>query len=144
MQNVSVPARQVVARADLADHALEYAAQGSPGERPIVFIHGWPDSWRSFQPVMDWLPPESFSVSVSLRGFGGSTETDDGYSMPELAEDVARLLDQLTIDHAVVVAHSMGTMVAQCLAATRPDLVAGLVLIGGFARLDESLAAQVW
>ncbi|MBS3940117.1 MAG: alpha/beta hydrolase [Actinobacteria bacterium] len=56
-----------------------------------------------------------------------------------LADQVAGLLDTLIDRPAWLFAHSMGAMVAQHLAATRPDLVAGMVLSASTARADDRL-----
>ena len=109
-----------------------------------MFVHGWPDSWRSFQPVLDALPPTVGAISVSLRGFGGSDAPADGYTPDDFAADVHELVDHLGVTSAVFVGHSMGTLVVQRLAASHPDMVAGLVLIGGLSRLPDEVFEEVW
>ena len=54
------------------------------------------------------------------------------------------LVDHLGVTSAVFVGHSMGTLVVQRLAASRPDMVAGLVLIGGLRRLPDEVFDDVW
>ena len=66
-------------------HRLRYATR--QGRRPdtVVFVHGWPDSWRSFEPVMNALPSTIGAISVSLRGFGRSDARPDGYTPDDFA-----------------------------------------------------------
>jgi len=64
-----------------------------------------------------------------------------GTSTRDLAGDLVAVLEQRLTAPAVLVAHSLGGMVAQHLAADRPDLVAGLVLSATMARSDERLRA---
>ena len=123
---------------------LEYTTTGDVGDGAVVFIHGWPDSWRSFEPVMSELPADLPAVSVSLRGFGASEAADGRFGLADLAADVVELLDVIGVRRAVVVGHSMGTLVAQRVAAARPAVVAGVVLIGGFSRIEQGLADEVW
>ena len=124
---------------------LRYATRGSRASTTVVFIHGWPDSWRSFEPVMAALPAHVSAVSVSLRGFGGSiAPTGSRFRPDDFADDVRDLVRALDITSAVVVGHSMGSLVAQRLAARHPGLVAGLVLIGGLTRLPDAVFAEVW
>jgi 3-oxoadipate enol-lactonase len=59
---------------------------------------------------------------------------DTGIGTRDLAADVAALLDEVADAPVAVVGHSMGGMVAQWLAATRPDLVRHLVLTATLAR----------
>ena len=125
-------------------HQLRYATRGPDVPFAVVFVHGWPDSWRSFEPVLDALPPTTSALSVSLRGFGGSDAPPDGYTPDDFAADVRELVAHLDITSAVFVGHSMGTLVAQRLAASHPEVVAGLVLIGGLNQLPDDVFDDVW
>jgi len=123
---------------------LRYATRRADLPISVVFVHGWPDSWRSFQPVLDALAPTIGAISVSLRGFGGSDAPADGYTPDDFAADVAELVDHLGVRSAVFVGHSMGTLVVQRLAASHPEVVAGLVLIGGLRTLPDEVFEEVW
>ena len=125
-------------------HRLRYATRQADGPITVVFVHGWPDSWRSFEPVMNALPPTIGAVSVSLRGFGGSDAPTDGYTPDDFAADIHELTQHLDVTSAVFVGHSMGTLVVQRLAASHPQTVAGLVLLGGLNRLPDDVFADVW
>ena len=125
-------------------HRLRYARRGADAPVTVVFVHGWPDSWRSFQPVLDALPPTIGAISVSLRGFGGSdappTATHPTTSPPTSTTSSSTS----DVTSAVFVGHSMGTLVVQRLAASHPEIVAGLVLIGGLNRLPDDVFDDVW
>jgi pimeloyl-ACP methyl ester carboxylesterase len=112
-------------------------------DRHVVFIHGWPDSWRSFEPVMAALPHHMPATAFSMPGFGGS----DPIAVPARPSDLARAVveccDALGIADAVFVGHSLGTLVAQRLAERRPDLVSGLVLIGAMAEVPSELVEEL-
>jgi len=125
-------------------HRLRYAIRGAEGPIAVVFVHGWPDSWRSFEPVLDALAPTTSAVSVSLRGFGGSDAPPDGYTPDDFAADVHELVEHLDVTSALFVGHSMGTLVVQRLAASHPQNVAGLVLIGGLIQLPDDVFEDVW
>ena len=125
-------------------HRLRYATREADGPITVVFVHGWPDSWRSFEPVLNALPSTVAAISVSLRGFGGSDAPPAGYTPDDFAGDVHDLAEHLDITSAVFVGHSMGSLVVQRLAASHPEMVAGLVLIGGLNRLPDDVFAEVW
>ena len=125
-------------------HQQRYATRSANAPDTVVFVHGWPDSWRSFEPVLDALPRTVGAISVSLRGFGGSNATAAGYTPDDFAADVGELVNHLGVTSAVFVGHSMGTLVVQRLAATHPEVVAGLVLIGGFNELPGAVFDEVW
>jgi pimeloyl-ACP methyl ester carboxylesterase len=121
---------------------LLYGARG-PTPATVVFIHGWPDSWRSFEPVMDALPVDTGAISVSLPGFGGSDPGSHGFTPDDFVVATRELLERLEITSAVFVGHSMGSLVVQRLVAQQPTLAAGMALIGGFNRLPDDAFAEV-
>ena len=107
---------------------LSYADQGAAADPALVLLPGPTDSWRSYQPVLDRLPRELRTVSVSQRGHGDSDKPDDGYRVEDFAADVAPLLDACGIERAVLAGHSGSCLVARRVAIDHPDRVAGLVL----------------
>jgi len=122
---------------------LPRVEHGHPGGTPVVLLHGLSDSWRSFEPVLPYLPPAIHAIAVSLRGHGTAPRPPGGYGVIQLAGDVIGLLDELGLARAVVVGHSMGSIVAARLALDEPERVAGLVLMGAkptFRALDALYA----
>ena len=109
---------------------VHYAEQGDPAGEPIVFVHGWPDSWFSYSRILPLLPPAYRAFSIDQRGFGDSERPAAGYSIDQFAADVVAFLDAVGVGSATLVGHSMGSFVARRVAETRPERVAGLVLIG--------------
>lgn len=114
---------------------LPYRECGDPSGHPLVLLHGYTDSGRSFEGVLPHLPESIRAIVPTLRGHGDSGLPVAGYSVGDFAGDVLELLDALGIDTAVVAGHSMGSMIARRLAVDRPDRLAGLVLIGTFAAI---------
>jgi pimeloyl-ACP methyl ester carboxylesterase len=109
---------------------VHYAEQGDPAGEPIVFVHGWPDSWFSFSRILPLLPPAYRAFSIDQRGFGDSERPAAGYSIDQFAVDVVAFLDAVGVGRATLVGHSMGSFVARRAAETRPERVRRLVLIG--------------
>lgn len=118
----------------MTDISLPYVEQGDASGVPVLFIHGGTDSWRSFEPVLPHLPDDIRAVAVSLRGHGDAPKPESGYSIEHLAGDVIALMEELDLGPAVLVGHSMGTMVAQRIAIAAPERVLGLVLAGAFGQ----------
>ena len=113
---------------------LSYAIQGNTDGKPIVFLHGWPDSWFSFSRVLPLLAPRLHAFVPDQRGFGDSERPDSGYRIDDFATDVIAFLDAVSLERATLVGHSFGSFVARHVAITHPERVARLVLIGtGFS-----------
>lgn len=112
------------------DHGVVLScwSQGGTGAGTIVLLPGPTDSWRSYQPILDRVPPHVSVVAVSLRGHGDSSKPPSGYRIEDLAADVVPLLDELGIARAVLVGHSGSGLVARRVAVQAPERVAGLVL----------------
>lgn len=72
---------------------------------------------------------EFVTIAFDNRGAGQSDKPDVEYTIKMMAEDAAELLRALKIERAHVLGHSMGGYIAQELALSYPDLVAGLVLV---------------
>ena len=109
---------------------VHYAEQGDARGAPVVFLHGWPDSWFTFSRVLPSLPSTWRAIAVDQRGFGNSDHPESGYTFQELAADAVALLDALDIERAAFVGHSFGSFVARRVAIAYPERVARLVLIG--------------
>jgi non-heme chloroperoxidase len=113
---------------------VHYAEHGDARGMPILFLHGWPDSWFTFSRVLPSLPKTLRAIAIDQRGFGGSDHPDSGYTFQELAADAVAVLDALDIERAAIVGHSYGSFVAREVAISDPQRVASLVLIGtGYA-----------
>lgn len=115
-----------LARASNAGVGIAYEVVGSGP--PVLLIQGLGYGGRGFGPAVDLLA-ESFTVALfDNRGFGGSDVPPGPYSVAQLAGDAAAVLDAAGLERAHVVGASLGGMVAQELALTRPERVDGLVL----------------
>jgi non-heme chloroperoxidase len=116
---------------------LAYVEQGPSAGLPIIFLHGVTDSWRSFEPVLRLLPIDVHAIAISLRGHGDSVRPDAGYTYADMAGDLRTFMDRRGIGSAILVGHSMGSMVAQRFAVDCPERLAGLVLMGSFATIYQ-------
>lgn len=113
----------------IEDRQGDGTGAGKFTDTPLLLVHAWTESRGSFDRLRPLLA-EGLVVAPDLRGHGESDKTDSGYSLGEVADDLAALLDALALPNAVVIGSSSGGYVGQQLAVSHPERVAALVLIG--------------
>jgi pimeloyl-ACP methyl ester carboxylesterase len=106
--------------------AYEDAGHGKPA---IVLVHGIACNRAFMAPQARFLTASHRVVAVDLRGHGDSDAPRQRYTIGGLADDIAWMCERLGVGQVVVVGHSLGGLVALELAAARPDLARGGVLI---------------
>jgi pimeloyl-ACP methyl ester carboxylesterase len=100
--------------------------------RPVMLLHGFPDSGRLWRHQVPALAGAGFRVIVpDLRGYGRSGKPDgvDAYSLPLLAGDVMAVLAELEIPQAHLVGHDWGAALAWVIASLAPGSVDHLVAL---------------
>lgn len=114
------------------------------GDGPLVVaVPGMGDLRSTFRHLTPALVGAGFRVAaMDLRGHGDSDATFESYDDEAAASDVLALVEQLG-GPAILVGNSMGAGAVTLVAAQRPELVAGLVLIGPFVRNPETGAATL-
>jgi pimeloyl-ACP methyl ester carboxylesterase len=102
------------------------------GTGPLVLLlHGFPQFWWAWhQQLIDLADAGYRAVAVDLRGYGASDKTPRGYDAPNLAADIAALVPALGESDAVVVGTDIGGLLAWTMAATHPQVVRSLVVVG--------------
>jgi pimeloyl-ACP methyl ester carboxylesterase len=79
------------------------------GGKPVVLIHGWPLSSRSWENQIPALVAEGYRViTYDRRGFGASSQPWTGYDYDTLAADLDALLRHLDLREVTLVGFSMG------------------------------------
>lgn len=122
--------------------SLPYFEIGENGAMPVVFIHGLTDSHVSYAPMLEAMPSSYHVFALTMRGHGDASKPESGYAPEDMAGDVAAFLDAQGIDRAVIVGHSMGSLVARAFAHAYPRRVLGLGLVGAFSSLHADPAVQ--
>jgi len=96
---------------------------------PIVLLHCYSCSLHWYDELAPLLARRHRVIRIDLLGHGGSQKPSSGYEIGEQAALVAGALDQLEVEGAVVVGHSMGFEVATALAEQSSQLVDRVVNI---------------
>lgn len=123
---------------------LPYAEQGDPSGAPVLFLHGFADSWRSFELVLPHLPESIHAFALTQRGHGDASRPAAGYGVQDFAADVAAFQDAMHLRTAVIVGHSMGSGVALRFAIDHAERTMGLVLVGASPTMGATAAARAF
>ena len=114
------------------------------GTRTIILSHGFGSDQSAFDGIRPWLDARYRTVTFDLAGAGpgGATSFDQRRhgSLYGYADDLLAIIDELDLDGAVYVGHSVSGMIGAAAAVARPDAFAKLVLIGSSARYRNDSA----
>ena len=77
--------------------------------QPVILIHGWPLSRKSWEQQVWKIVEEGFRcISYDRRGFGTSSSPWDAYDYSSLASDLNAIIEELELKDAIIVGFSMG------------------------------------
>lgn len=111
---------------------------------PLVLLHAYPLSARMWAHQLEQLPglagDQARVITPDQRGFGAAELGEDEPSLDLIADDVARLLDALGIERAVIGGLSMGGYVAMAFVRRHPERLCGLLLADTKATVDTDQA----
>lgn len=116
---------------------IRHVQDGALDGASVLLLHPLGLDLRVWDGLVPHLPPDLRVLRCDLRGHGGSDVPEGPQGMQSYVHDTAGLLDALDVSGAVVVGLGMGGLVAQGLAAERPDLVRALVLTCTAARIGN-------
>jgi pimeloyl-ACP methyl ester carboxylesterase len=119
-----------------------YWESSGTGE-PLLLISGFACDHSIWSMVANGLAPRYRLISFDNRGVGRSSSPDSPYSIKQMAEDAASLLDQIGVGSAHIAGHSMGGLIAQELAFACPNKVRSLLLLSTCAQGDERTRARM-
>ena len=101
----------------------------------MLFVHGFPHHRKLWAPQLRALAGHSRAIAVDLPGFGES-DMPERFSMDVWADTLARFLDALSIDRAVIAGLSMGGYITFAFWRLHRDRVLALVLADTRAGAD--------
>ncbi len=114
--------------ADLGSVQINLREDGDPSGAPLVFANSLGTDYRLWDLVIPHLPPNLRVIRFDKRGHGLSSCPPPPYTMESLVGDAESLLDHLGVRDCLFVGLSIGGMIAQSLATSRPDLIRAMVI----------------
>ena len=109
-------------RANNSDFHVVRAGKGPP----LLLLHGWPEFWLTWEPVMTRLAHRFTLIAPDLHGFGDSDKPSGPYGPDRHASDMLALLEALGLPKVGIVGHDVGGAVMQPLARSAPERLSGL------------------
>ncbi|MEA2444660.1 MAG: hypothetical protein QOJ12_1952 [Thermoleophilales bacterium] len=111
---------------------------------PLVCLHGFTDTWRTWELVLPELERHHDVLAPTLLGHAGGPPIDGAIDDAVLADAVERAMDEAGFETAHIVGNSLGGYLALQLAARgRADSVVALAPAGGWAVSDDSSAGTL-
>ncbi|ASY71840.1 hydrolase [Sinorhizobium fredii USDA 205] len=108
---------------------LAYVELGDAKGVPVLLLHGFTDSARSWSLIAPHLAADFRLIAPDLRGHGQSDKPEGCYTIPEMAHDIRLLIRELELAPVHVVGHSLGGRLTQAIAERWPQVVRKIVLM---------------
>ena len=122
------------------------AETGNSSGRPILFIHGFSQCWRTWDRQMNSdLANDHRLVAMDMRGHGLSDKPRDAYADSKLwADDVNAAIQTLQLDRPVLCGWSYGPLVIlDYIRHYGEDDISGVVFVGAITKLGSEAAASM-
>ena len=103
---------------------------------PIILLHAYALDHHIWLPVAERMRSQAEVILPDLRGHGESPAPQGTYTMQSMAEDILLLMNNLSIDKAIIAGHSMGGYVSLAFAGKYPDRLLGFALVASHAYAD--------
>jgi pimeloyl-ACP methyl ester carboxylesterase len=104
-----------------------HAVIGGDG-RPLLLVHGWPETWYAWRFVMPALARDFEVIAIDQRGIGLSGKPSDGYDTATVANDLVALMDALGHQRFAIYGTDTGMPIAYAVAADHPERVERLAV----------------
>jgi pimeloyl-ACP methyl ester carboxylesterase len=110
---------------------LNVAIAGDPANPPIILLHGFPESHRTWRHQIPVLARDHYVIAPDQRGFGGSSRPEGvaNYTPDKPVADLLALADHLGIGPFTLVGHDWGGAIAWMAALQNPQRIARLIIV---------------
>lgn len=110
---------------------LDVAVAGLPTNPPIILLHGFPESHRTWRHQIADLAEDHFVLAPDQRGFAKSSKPEGvgNYTPDKPVADMIALADRFDLERFTLVGHDWGGAIAWMAALNHPDRVARLIIV---------------
>jgi len=113
------------------DVELNVAIAGDPANPPVVLLHGFPESHRTWRNQIPALARDHYVIAPDQRGFGHSSKPEgvENYTPDKPVGDLLALADHLGIGPFTLIGHDWGGAIAWMAALQNPQRIARLIIV---------------
>ena len=110
---------------------LDVATAGDPANPPMILLHGFPESHRTWRHVIPQLARDHFVIAPDQRGFARSSKPEgiEAYKPAHLVADLLALADHFGLTTFTLVGHDWGGAIAWMAALHNPARITRLVIV---------------
>jgi pimeloyl-ACP methyl ester carboxylesterase len=110
---------------------LDVAIAGDPVNPPILLLHGFPESHRTWRHQIPELAKDHYVVAPDQRGFARSSKPEgvENYTPDKPVGDLLALADHLGVDRFTLVGHDWGGAIAWMAALQNPQRIERLIIV---------------
>ncbi|MDQ0249442.1 pimeloyl-ACP methyl ester carboxylesterase [Sphingomonas kyeonggiensis] len=110
---------------------LNVAIAGDPANPPVVLLHGFPESHRTWRNQIPALARDHYVIAPDQRGFGHSSKPEgvENYTPDKPVGDLLALADHLGIGPFTLIGHDWGGAIAWMAALQNPQRIARLIIV---------------
>jgi pimeloyl-ACP methyl ester carboxylesterase len=112
--------------------------------KPIVCVHGITANCRSWDVLAASLSPKHRILAMDLRGRGRSEKPPSGYSLEQHIRDIICLMDDMGLERAVLMGHSLGAFISLVFGAQHPERTDRIILVDGGGKLSQDQLDKVF
>ncbi len=125
-------------------NGTRYAYSDRGNGPTLIFMHGLFADRAIFESLVTQLEKNYRCITFDLPGHGHSDYPKQGWTLEDLAQDIALFISELKLSPVTLIGQSQGGMIAILLATLHSSLVANLIVIGTSARKEYSERLPRW
>lgn len=118
-----------VRRRPVTARGVRFHVTESGSGTPVLALHGWPQHHYAYRDLLADPPDGLRVIAPDLPGYGWSGPAPHRWAKEDVVDDLLALLDELGIDHVLVIGHDWGGWIGHLLALRAPDRIRGLLAL---------------
>jgi pimeloyl-ACP methyl ester carboxylesterase len=126
----------------IAVNGIQLHYQKSGKGEPLLLLHGWTQTSAFWKPYITLFEKDYEVYAIDLRGHGRSTPLSTDFSIQKASQDIREMIHQLGLQRVKAIGLSFGGLILLELAATDPDLLDKIVVIGTSYQYDGKEARK--